>query len=88
MTVVGFKNSGKTSIIASLGIDHDKGESIDNSLGQCELNIVSFIIGNKIRIISFEVCSPAFKTWKTYYPNADLLLFVIDSQKLQSDSEK
>lgn len=41
-----------------------------------------------MKVITFEVCSPAVKTWKYYYPNAHILLFVIDSDRLQTNSDK
>ncbi len=61
---------------------------MDNSLGQNELNLCSFTLKDVMKVITFEVCSPAVKTWKYYYPNAHILLFVIDSDRLQTNSEK
>lgn len=37
MIAVGFKNAGKTSVLAKLGTDHEKTSNFDSPLGQREL---------------------------------------------------
>ena len=79
MVVVGFKYSVKSSILSKLSKSNEETSFLDNSLGKGSLDIDSFILENKIKVVAFEVCSSMTKTWKKYYQNGHILLFVVDS---------
>jgi hypothetical protein len=38
--------------------------------------------------MSFEVRSPVVRSWKNYYPNANILLLVIDTKDLRDDKDE
>jgi 50S ribosomal subunit-associated GTPase HflX len=58
---------------------------LSSSTGRIELDINSFVLENKVKIIAFEVCSPNVKAWKNYYPSANIVLLVIDTIRLLRD---
>lgn len=47
-----------------------------------ELEIGSFVLEKKVKVVAFEVSSASMKSWKYYYSNAHILLFVIDEARL------
>jgi hypothetical protein len=51
-----------------------------------QLEIGSFVLEKRVKVVAFEVPSAAVKTGRYYYVNAHILLFVIDHHKLHSNS--
>lgn len=47
-----------------------------------QLEIGSFVLEKRVRIVAFEVPSGAVQTWRHYYTNAHILIFVVDQTKL------
>lgn len=87
MIVVGFSRAGKTTLINRLAIDREESSLADASLGKMELDIGSFVLQKKLKVVAFEVASSAVKSWRFYYPNAHILLVVVDCQRLREDSD-
>ena len=52
-----------------------------------ELEIGSFVLANKLKMVTFEVSSIATKSWKYYYPTAHVLLIVVDAFRLQTEGK-
>jgi GTPase SAR1 family protein len=85
MIVVGYPNAGKTQLISRLGSNREEGEKTQYSLNKMELDIGSFVLENRLKMVTFEVSSAAVKSWKYYYPTAHVLLIVVDAFRLQKD---
>lgn len=51
-----------------------------------QLEIGSFVLEKRVRIVAFEAPSGAVQTWRHYYTNAHILLFVVDQTQLASPS--
>lgn len=89
MIVVGLPAAGKTSLIASIATEREEEDlQSSTSMNKIELGIEKFVLQKRVRIVSFEVSSSAVRTWRHYYPNAHILLFVIDGQTLRSGVRK
>jgi hypothetical protein len=87
MIVVGFPKAGKTEIINKLAIDREEAEQTQFSLNKMELEIGSFVLADRIKMVTFEVSSSSVKSWKYYYPTAHVLLIVVDAFRLENEGE-
>ena len=87
MIVVGLPRSGKSEVLACLATDREEEDlQSSTSMNKIELGIEKFVLEKTVRIVSFEVSSAAVKTWRHYYPNAHIVLLVIDTHSLRQGS--
>ena len=70
--MVGLKNSGKTSLLNKLVL---KNEQIIPTVG---FNVETIYVKGKMFSI-FDVAGGFHNFWHTYYKNADILIYVVDS---------
>lgn len=82
MIVLGFPGAGKSTLIERLGAEREERETQDCSVERVQLEIGSFVLEKRVRIVAFEAPSSAVKTWRYYYVNAHILLFLVDHQHL------